>query len=263
MADSIPFDARRFQSSAIHYFARPRYAPRVFDKVAALCGLMGEERVLDLGCGPGVLSLALAPKVGSVVAVDPEPEMLALLEKSLGDQAGKITLIQGSSNDLGSHWGTFNLAVMGRSFHWMDRAATVRHFETILEPDGAAVLFDTSRIRGPDNQWVAGYHEILSRYGNGTPAWRQPNWIDQEAILLDSAFSDLQRISVVERSQIAAETLVDRAFSMSGTAPSVLGPEKVERMAAEIAAFARKAAVEGRLTEILETSALIARRPPT
>lgn len=51
-----------------------------------------------------------------------------------------LGLIEGSSYDLGVRHGSFLLVVMGRSFHWMDRDATLRVLDRIIDPAGASVL---------------------------------------------------------------------------------------------------------------------------
>jgi Methylase involved in ubiquinone/menaquinone biosynthesis len=83
-------------------------------------------RVLDLGCGPGQLALALAPHAGEVVAVDPEPEMLRIAAENAAAAGLEIRFVEGSSADIGPGLdlgpGRFHLAVIGRAFHWMDRA---------------------------------------------------------------------------------------------------------------------------------------------
>ena len=77
MAEAAVFQPHRFRTAARHYLAgRPAYAPRLIRLVAELLRLSERDRLLDLGCGPGVLAGAFAPLVGEVVAIDPEPEML-------------------------------------------------------------------------------------------------------------------------------------------------------------------------------------------
>ena len=79
LSQPAAFDPHRFQSAAPHYLTgRPYYAPALIDRVAELCGLGGADRVLDLGCGPGQLAVAFAAHAGSVLAIDPEPEMLRI-----------------------------------------------------------------------------------------------------------------------------------------------------------------------------------------
>jgi 2-polyprenyl-3-methyl-5-hydroxy-6-metoxy-1,4-benzoquinol methylase len=46
--------------------------------------------VLDLGCGTGVLSLALAHRGFDVVAIDHSPEMLAIARRKASDRRPKL-----------------------------------------------------------------------------------------------------------------------------------------------------------------------------
>ena len=57
MADAAVFQPHRFRTAARHYLAgRPAYAPRLIRLVADLLRLSERDRLLDLGCGPGVLA---------------------------------------------------------------------------------------------------------------------------------------------------------------------------------------------------------------
>ncbi len=66
-------------ASAAPYHARyrPPYPAEFYTLLADRFALDGWQTVLDLGAGPGANSLALAPLVDHVYAVDPEPAMLA------------------------------------------------------------------------------------------------------------------------------------------------------------------------------------------
>lgn len=77
MTVSIPFDPDRFRSAAAHHFARTNDAPRLIRKVVAELDLTTDDRVMDLGCGPGLLALAFAPFAKEVIALDPSVDMLA------------------------------------------------------------------------------------------------------------------------------------------------------------------------------------------
>ncbi len=264
MADDEYFQPDRFRSAAAHYLSgRPAYAPRLIQMVARLTGLTRDDRVLDLGCGPGMLAGAFAPLAAEVVAMDPAPEMLRIAEAEFGT-AGRITFVRGSSFDLSPALGRFRLVTMGRSFHWMDRAETLRRLDGMIEPDGAVALFNSSTLEHPETAWTADYRALQRRYAEGdvTHARRRGGgaWLRHEVFLLASAFSVVDEVSVVERRQVSVAQLVDRAFSRSSTSPDRLGAA-APKLAAEIEALLKPLATDGMLTEVVATCALLGRRP--
>ena len=252
MATPIPFDANRFRSAAPHYFARPGYATRLIARVAAELALSADDRIMDLGCGPGLLAMAFAPLVGEVVAVDPNIEMLAIGRDAATGRFDNIRFVEGSSYGLGPEFGRFRLVTMGRSFHWMDRADTLDRLDRIVEPGGAVALFNTETVQEGAGHWAARFREIAKTYAPETPFWRSPEWVDQSVIVIGSAFSRLDGFSVVERVAFPATQLADRALSMSRTSPDALGPARAAAFAADIAALAAEAARDGMLSEIVE-----------
>lgn len=257
-----PFDPHRFATAAQHYVARPQYSPRLIARVAQLTELGPHDRLMDLGCGPGNLALAFAPLVGSVVAIDPEPEMLALAEAAAGALKPRITLVQGSSNDLGPHFGTFKLVTIGRAFHWMDREDTARRLDDLVEPGGALALFRTKAVRTPETTWVGDYEAIIERHADGEARWRGAEVETDESVLLASPFRRLERVTAIERATVTAATLVDRALSMSRTAPNRIGAEGLAKLTADITGMVAKAPPDGSLlVEVTESQALLAWRP--
>ncbi|HTI84132.1 MAG TPA: class I SAM-dependent methyltransferase [Acetobacteraceae bacterium] len=262
MAVSVEFEPHRFRTAARHYLAgRPAYAPRLIELVARGVGLAAKDRVLDLGCGPGMLAGAFEPLVGEVLAVDPEPEMLRIAEAEYGG-GGRIVFRQGSSFDLSPAWGRFRLVTMGRSFHWMDRAETLRRLDAMIEPGGAVALFDSTMLDLPENGWSTEYRAVVRRYASADTnhvRHRGPEWVRHEAFLLDSAFNAVEQVSVIERRTVSVQQLVDRALSRSSTAPDRLG-DAAPRLAEEIEVAMRPLAMDGILPEVVATSALLGRR---
>jgi hypothetical protein len=195
--------------------------------------------------------------------MDPEPEMLRIAAETVAGIAPNVELVRGSSRDLSPELGTFRLSVMGRSFHWMDRAETLRRLDALIEPEGAVVLFHADHPEVPDNAWLAGYEALLERYSGDDPSravHHSTDWVRHEAFLLDSPFARLQRLGIIERRRIPADRLVDRALSQSSTSRARLGA-RADQLTGEIAAFAAGAAPDGIATEVVESTALVARRP--
>ncbi len=259
MAVPIPFLPHRFRAAASHYLAgRPPYPPRLIARVATLTGLESSGRVLDLGCGPGQLARAFAPLAAEVVAVDPEPEMLRAARQGAGTLP--IRFLQGSSYDLGPGFGRFHLAVMGRSFHWMDRADTLRRLDQLIDPGGAVVLFGDTHPELPENAWRPAWRDALAPFRDPEREHHRAGWVRHEAILLDSAFAQLDLVAAFDRRLSPIASLVERALSMSSTNPST-GQDQGEALQAAIVEALGPFVVDGMVTEVVQSYALIATRP--
>ncbi len=260
-SDASPL--HRFESAAPYYLAgRPAYSRALIRRVALLCGLTRAHRVLDLGCGPGPLAVAFAPLVAEVVAIDPEPAMLSAGLEHATRSRVSVRFVRGTSDDLGPELGAFRLVTIGRAFHWMDRHRTLERLEERIEPEGAIALFGDRYPKVPQNAWRESYRELLESYevdDAGRAARRSPDWPGHEAVLLASAFNRLERIATIERRATALEALVHRAYSMSSTAPGRLGA-KAGELAQRIRELMAPHARDGRVAEVIETEALIARR---
>jgi SAM-dependent methyltransferase len=254
---------RRFRSAAQYYLVgRPPYSSLLIRRVVQLCALNSSHRILDLGTGPGQLAMAFAPSVGEVTALDPEPEMLEIGKKNASSGHLKIKFVQGSSNDLGPQFGRFQAVTIGRAFHWMDRPATLNLLDAMIEPDGAVVLFSDSHPDVPENSWHGYYQKMIERYSEGDverQRLRSPEWLKNEAILLTSPFREMERISIIERRFTLVQRFTDRALSFSVTSRDRLGA-KADDLSSEVRELMAKFAVDGVVTEVVESTALIARR---
>ena len=149
--DSNPF------ASAETYYAeyRPGYGDAAIQYLSNWFGLGESSRVLDLGCGTGQIAIPLAGHVGEVVGMDPNEQMLQKAEKC-AESAGieNVEWVVGSDADLSDDLGSFQLATMGRSFHWMNQQRTLDRLHAMLEPGGGVASLTDAEwfIRGA-NRW--------------------------------------------------------------------------------------------------------------
>lgn len=254
-------DAHRFQST-VPFYARYRlaYPTRLIERVIALTGLQPGDPVLDLGTGPGLLAVPFAAAGMRVTAADPEPTMLAAAGDAARAAGVTLTLWPGGSDELRSDMGPFRLVTMGRSFHWMDRAATLARLDGIVAPDGAIVLFEDAHPRTAENRWEDVVDDVAGRYGRYEEQVlrerESPGYRSHESHLLASRFNMLEAVSVIIRKPITIGEIVGRALSMSTCSPAKLGP-RIDSFASDL----RNAlAGSGDLTEIARLEAVIARR---
>lgn len=144
-------DPTLFQGTAAYYaWGRPPYSRDLVATLAAECKLDGSGRLLDVGCGPGALSLALAGRFQEVVALDPDQEMLTEGMR-LAARTGlkNIRWVQGCAEDIGAlDLGVFRLVTFGQSFHWTDRERVAEMAHDSLVPGGAlAIITHTNSSR--------------------------------------------------------------------------------------------------------------------
>jgi ubiquinone/menaquinone biosynthesis C-methylase UbiE len=102
--------------------------------------------VLDLGCGAGHASFAVAPHAASVTAYDLTPEMLALVEReAAARELPHITTVQGMAEELRFPKAHFDCVISRYSaHHWHDVPAALREVRRVLKPGGRALLIDTA-----------------------------------------------------------------------------------------------------------------------
>jgi SAM-dependent methyltransferase len=261
---TIPFEPRRFRSTAEYYVRyRVPYPPALIASVAERVGLKPGDRVLDLGCGPGILALAFARLGMAVTAMDPEPEMLAAARAAAFEANLDIEFREGSSYDLGPALGRFRLVTMGRSFHWMDRPATLATLDSLIEPGGGVALFHDEKIAAmPD--WQAPLSELSESFSparsEGRKARRADDWQPHPAVLLDSPFSAVETRGLVFGQRLSADDIVGRAYSMSVTSPEALGDQR-KAFEAELRARLAALAPDGVFREVVEAVAILAFRP--
>ena len=251
----------RFASTVDLYVAhRPRYPQAFLDGVARRIGLDGRGRLLDLGCGPGFLAIGFAPEVEEAIGIDPEPSMLEAARRLVAESGARVRLCLGSSATLGDELMPLRAVVMGRSFHWMDREATIDRLDELVAPGGAVVLLGDRPAPLPENDWIKVERSIIRRWLDRDEQRRLgERWRGHARILRRSAFPCLEQMLFRQRSAITLEGVVGRALSRSITSPARLGQDRPAFETAlrdALAPYLR----DGVLEQILDFTALIARR---
>lgn len=259
-----PFLPGRFRSAVPFYVeGRLDYPRRLVGNVAAWLRLPPSAPVLDLGCGPGFLAIAFAELGCTALGIDPDKGMLAAARDLAARRGIPCEFREGSSYELGPELGCFSLVTMGRSFHWMDRTATLRALDTMIEPQGAVALFRDHHVKCRENNWVEAFEAARLKFEDRDEftRLRKSGKIDgHETVLIDSAFACLDVLGIVARRAVSIDALVARALSYSASSPEKLGDRRPQFEAAVRAAVS-PFAENGFLAELVEFSALVARRP--
>jgi SAM-dependent methyltransferase len=138
--------ARSFGPAAECYHRlRPGYPAEAVDFV-----LHGRPpgRVLDVGAGTGKLTALLVDRAEQVIAVEPDPQMRAVLAESMptAEVAG------GSAERLPLPDASVDAVFAGQAFHWFARPAADRELARVLRPGGVVgLIWNLPDITAP---WV-------------------------------------------------------------------------------------------------------------
>ena len=121
-----------------------------FGPIAAMSAAIGPKgaRVLEVGCGPGHLSVRLARRHGlDTTGLDLDPAMIERARAN-ADRAGegderRPSFLVGDVASMPFPDGTFDLAVSTMSMHhWPDPAAGLTEMARVLRPGARALVWD-------------------------------------------------------------------------------------------------------------------------
>lgn len=247
MPEGWVWDESLYRGSAPYYVrGRPPYGPGLGRALADHLGLDGQGRLLDAGCGPGVLALALAPFAREVIGLDPDPGMLAeAAQRAALAGVTNCRWVRGRGEDLPAGLGRFQAVTFGQSFHWMDRAMVAATVAGMLEPGGALVLVaDVKQPRphppgpgelphpappyGAIRDLVRRWLGPVPRAGQGRLPHGTPG--DEEQVLAAAGYRGPARLVVPAGGvrTLSEEDVLAWVWSMSSSAPHLFGEHRGE-----------------------------------
>ena len=179
----VPYDSTIYLGSAAHYrYGRPAYSPELEAVLTQETGLDGNGRLLDVGCGPGVLTVRLAHLFEQAVGLDPDPGMLAEGRRAAEEKnVTNVRWVQGLAEDLPALApGPYRLVTFGQSFHWTDECLVAETLYDMLESGGALALIVhtvTGRPRPPAQGCLRFLTRRSGRWWVNVSATRPPWWL--------------------------------------------------------------------------------------
>ena len=235
----MSYDSTIYRGSAAYYRAgRPPYSAELESILAREVGLDGTGRLLDAGCGPGILAVRLAGLFEEVVGLDPDADMLAeAFRHSAAQGITNAVWVQGLAEELpGVAPGPYRLVTFGQSFHWTQEERVAEAVFDLLEPGGAmAMVVHTVKDRPrPANlghppiphdeltALVAKYLGPRRRVGQGLAPTRSHRFED---VLVKTRFGPPETFFIPGRPDLVrdSESVLSGYFSMATSAPHLFG----------------------------------------
>jgi SAM-dependent methyltransferase len=238
------WDESLFAGTAGYYEqGRPPYAPGLADAFGRSLALDGRGRLLDVGCGPGTVTLRLAPLFEAVVGLDPDPEMLARASRAAARQGvDNASWARQRAEALPAGLGRFRVATFAASFHWMDRLRVASAVAAMLDPGGAAVQVDAPGYRAAElaAEWRRGtlpfppppddaLDQLRRQYLGGDRragrGIRNTSPGGEDAVFQQAGFRPAETVTAPDQRIIerTADDVVAWVFSLSSTAPHLFG----------------------------------------
>jgi SAM-dependent methyltransferase len=273
----MPYDPTIYLGAAAHYrLGRPAYSPDLEAVLAREAGLDGTGRLLDGGCGPGVLAVRLAHLFEHVVGLDPDAGMLTEAGRAAGERGiGNVRWVRGLAEDLPAVApGPYRMVTFGQSFHWTDEHSVAGTVYDMLEPGGTLALVVhtvAGRTRPSDPGVPVIPHEeiraLVTRYlgsnrriGQGVAPERHHRFED---VLVRTRFGAPRQLFVPGIPDLVRDTesVLSGYLSLSTSAPHLFG-DRLDDFAGEVRALLASRSPDGRFWDWPgDTEVVLARRP--
>jgi len=169
----------RFGQTAREYeLGRPLWPEELLDRVIGELEVGRDAAVLDLGAGTGKLTRSLVQRFARVVAVEPDPAMLEVLQEVVPEADAR----HGSGASIPVGPAEVDAVCTAEAFHWFASDASVAEIVRVLRPRGALVILWNIGLEYDDmgEEAEAVIQDVIERGGEPgigrvlSGAWREP-----------------------------------------------------------------------------------------
>ncbi|MCA0970239.1 class I SAM-dependent methyltransferase [Halobacillus litoralis] len=206
-----------FKGAAPYYAKyRPVYPSSLIRAVVKRFSLDGSQHLLDIGCGTGQLTVRFAGWCERITAIDQDSGMIKEAVRIHNElRTGKIDWQQETlSSYLSQNKDQlFDLVLMAKSFHWMDRQETLNQLYPHIRRGGGVMVVGTIQSSEEPDLWKEAFNQIVK------------NWYGSERKAGITTYSHPVKghAQVIEESHFELERHTFSDFNIDWTIESLLG----------------------------------------
>jgi len=141
---------------------RIQLTERLFAAIEKAVSLGSDRTALDYGCGTGLLTLALAPRVCHITGVDTSQGMLKVLaQKARISEINNVDCLQSDFSSDPLPAGPYDLITSAMTLHHVaDTKALLQKFFSLLESGGRLAIADIDTEDGSFHGHPEGIHHL-------------------------------------------------------------------------------------------------------
>jgi ubiquinone/menaquinone biosynthesis C-methylase UbiE len=166
-----------FDEIAVEYDRRrPGYPDELVDQACQVAGIGSGAHVLEIGCGSGQLTRALAARGLHVTALEPGNSLVALARQNL-EGAGEVEFVNARFEDALLPRERFQAVFCASAFHWLDPEVSWQKVADVLVPGGTLALVQYFGLEEPRSKLdqdavLAALRKVAPDIGAGWPVYR-------------------------------------------------------------------------------------------
>lgn len=255
------------------FYARYRlpYPPEYLDNLRLRACITGGGRLLDLGCGPGRVTLPMSPFFREVWAVDLEPEMIEVGRKEAAKRGiTNVRWIVGPAEEVKAAMDTFELITIGEAFHRLDRQTIAERGLTWLRPGCCLITMGCFGIATGSEPWQGLLRAAVNKWGKRIsevratiPQAEAPRGSERdEEVLTGAGYEDVESYDFRYPYMWTVESIIGNLYSTSNYSKRVLG-NWAEQFEADVTRVLLDYDSSGHYPETVRFGYTVARKPPS
>ena len=200
-----------------------------FAALAGAASVSGNDDLLDLGSGPGEVTLGMAPYGGRMTAIDCEQPMLDELARRARSAGREIRMIHTKVEEAPLDLGRFRLITIGHAHWFMHHPGTFERLDRWLAEGGNVALCVSLNLSS--SPWAKAFRTIRDKWARVDLRARK---LSHAEFFHGTNFMLAREISIRGEQRLALDDLLRRAQGFSTSNPKVLGDAAAGAMVEEL-----------------------------